>query len=194
VKLEFLTATADKTGTVVSVVTDSRQTLSVADDRTSTHFNSGETKRIISNYEVLSDNTVRIYAMSAVLSPAPVPLSDKAFNGVLKSDPMEMTSIWAGYKYINMLLSLKADGTAAHLLHFIEESAGEVDADGERSVNILLYHDSNDSGDYYTKRAYVSLPLEQYITDGCKRIRVTVAYYNTDNVRTEQTVVYTVDE
>lgn len=192
VKLEFLTVTAGSDGSLSSVVTDSGRKLSVSDDRTETTLDAGTTKRIVSNYEILDDATVCIYATGSVVSPKPLPATDKTFSNGVKSDPLTLTGIWTGYEYINMLITLRIDGSTTHYFHFVEESVGKVE-NGVKKIGILLYHDSGNGEDYYGRRTYASIPLKQYFEDGCDTLRVTVANYNLDNEREERTLDYVVN-
>jgi hypothetical protein len=189
VKLEMLTVTAGSDGTLSSVVTDNGERLAVSTDKTSLTLDGGTSKRVISNYEKLVDNTVCIYSLSSVVSPTPLPATDKTFEKGVKSDPLTVTSLWTGYEYINMLLTFKVDGSTTHYFHFVEESVGALEG-GVKRISILLYHDSSEGESYYSRRAYASIPLKQYFETGCDTLRVTVANFNTDNVREERTVDY----
>jgi hypothetical protein len=193
VKLEMLTVNADSNGALTSVITDKGERLIVAEDLTSAKLDAGASKRVISNYETLEDNTVRIYSLTSVVNPTPLPPTDKTFKDGVKSDPLTLSSVWLGYEYINMMLTLKMDATSKHYFHFVEESVGET-VDGVKSVDILLYHDSSNGESYYSKRTYASLPVKQYFEEGCDTLRVNIYYHDADNQLEERTVDYIVNE
>lgn len=179
VKLEFLTATTGADGTLQSVTTDAGTVYPVLVDGTGLKADGETTLRILSNYETLeaADGTtgVRLYASSQVVAPLPRPASE--FEEGIKHDPAEVQSIWMGYGYLNIILQVKAQN-GKHTFHFIEESVSEPD-NGCRDVCLTLYHDAAGDLEAYTRRAYLSVPLRHYATEGVRQVNVHFSLHTT---------------
>ena len=65
--------------------------------------------RIVSNYEWVHEEGgegVHLYAVSAAVAPIPLPV-DKFPEGV-KTDPVDVLSVWMGRNYLNLMLTVKA--------------------------------------------------------------------------------------
>lgn len=166
VRLEFMTAIIGEEGRVASVLTDDGVLHAVMDDRSGILADADTFVRIVSNYESIRDadgnEGVRLYAALSTISPVPKPRSE--FKGDIKTDPVELQSIWLGKGYLNLLLGVKAQ-SGKHQFHFIEEEKSTDEASGCVTVKLRLYHDAADDVEAYTKRAYLSIPLWSY-TDG----------------------------
>lgn len=175
VKLEFLTAFSGADGSLQSVLTDEGEQYPVLENASKLTIDPNSFVRIVSNYEPVkvADGTVgvKLYAALGTISPFPLP-ADKFEDGV-KTDPVELQSIWMGTDYLNLLLGIKAqDGK--HLLHFIEDELVKDESIGLVTVHLTLYHDAANDVLAYTKRAYVSVPLWQYAEEGVKKVAVTM--------------------
>lgn len=175
VKLEFLTAFSGADGSLQSVLTDEGEQYPVLENASKLTIDPNSFVRIVSNYEPVkaADGVagVKLYAALGTISPFPLP-ADKFEDGV-KTDPVELQSIWMGIDYLNLLLGIKAqDGK--HLLHFIEDEVVKDKSTGLVTVRLTLYHDAANDVLAYTKRAYVSVPLWQYAEEGVKKVAVTM--------------------
>lgn len=172
VRLEFLTATAGADGALQLVRADDGAVLPVWEDRSRTLLEAGEKARIVSNYEMVSNATgeegVRLYAVMKAIAPLPKPAAD--FEEGIHTAPASVRSIWMGYDYLNILLSVRQPGK--HLFHFIEEEVSAPGADGTLTVRLMLYHAVQDETADYEKRAYLSVPLRQYVMEGVSRVKV----------------------
>lgn len=172
VKLEFLTAQADANGSLKSVLTDEGKNYAVVEDASNTRVDANASVRIVSNYgtAVTADGTsgVKLYASLNAVSPVPRPASE--FKDGVKRDPADVTSIWMGLDYLNMILDIKAQN-GKHLFHFVEEDVSTDEETGHRFVHLSLYHSDGDV-QAYNKRAYLSIPLRQYATEGIEKITV----------------------
>ena len=75
-----------------------------------------------------------------------------------------------GLDYLNMILDIRAQN-GKHSFHFVEEEVSTDEETGHRFVHLLLYHSDGDV-QAYSKRAYLSVPLRQYATEGIKQVTV----------------------
>ncbi|MBP1594271.1 MAG: hypothetical protein H6Q12_1289 [Bacteroidetes bacterium] len=163
VKLEFLSAQTDASGKIISLTTDKDATYSVEKDRTDSKLSVNTLQRIVCNYIVTepADNSQNasavIYSLIKAVSPTPVKL---ASGTQMKTDPVDIQSVWLSGHYINMTLQIMLQ-SKTHLFHFIETST--TIKNGVPSINLALYHDKNDDVEAYTKIAYLSVPLDKYI-------------------------------
>lgn len=176
VKLEFLTAFSGADGSLQSVLTDEGETLPVLEDKTGTRIKADTLVRIISNYarEATADGAfgARLYALGNVFSV--LPKAADRFEEGIKQDPVEVSSIWMGRDYLNMLLDIREDGE--HKLHFVEEQVVS-DAAGHCDVSLTLYHEAAEKVASYSRRAYASVPLRQYAAEGVKKVSLHFSVY-----------------
>lgn len=163
VQLQFITAQTNAEGKIISITTDKKQSYGVNKDLTTSKFDPNISKRLVANFELIpsqnNDTLVNIYS---VLTPVSTePQKPTAFTNGIKTDPADLLSIWLGSDYLNILLSVLCQ-IATHTYGFVEQSI-ETDNSGRTIVAISLYHDSNNDVKAYTKRVYLSLPLQKYM-------------------------------
>lgn len=178
VKQDFMTAFSGADGRLESVLTDEGETFQILEDASGLRTNADASVRIVANYEtpVAGDGRVsgvKLYALLQTISP--LPLTAGEFEGGVKTEPSEIRSIWLGYDYLNIVLEVKQQGK--HLFHFVEDGVS-IDEDSERAkVRLTLYHDVSSDVQDYGKRAYLSVPLKQYMTEGVQGVDVYFSIY-----------------
>ena len=180
VKLEFVTVEAGEDGRIQTLIPDKGEALPVAEDRTGSTIAANTSRRVMSNYEVLSgENTATIYSLQSLITPVPKPEDDPIYKDGIKLDPVEMVSIWLGRDYLNMILNLKVNGGKQHVFGIVEDLS-EFETNG--TVNMLLYHDANGDEEYYNRRAYLSVPLDKYADaeNPGQKITIKFKYYTYD--------------
>ena len=153
VKLEFLTAYSGDDGTLERVLTDDGEEYAVLVDDSHSHIRPDSLVRIVSNYEWVhneGDEGVHLYAVSAAVAPIPLP-AEKFPEGV-KTDPVDVLSVWMGRNYLNLMLTVKAQHEK-HKFHYVEDRV-DVDIEAHRSsVELTLYHDDGGDTPAYSQRA-----------------------------------------
>lgn len=181
VALEFLTVSSDHSGAIVSAITDKGEQIAIIEDRTQSRMRPDSTARIVANIATVTTDEAAIYALATTISPLPLTTDSPEFEKGLKTDPVEVMSIWKGHNYLNMVLAVKTY-QATHTFHFVEWEIAE-DVEGGKLVKILLYHDADtDRGNAYnTKRAYASVPLMKYLEDSNQPVSVSFYYYDEAN-------------
>lgn len=175
VQLEFVTVLAGEDGSIQTLIPDKGASLPVLEDRTGSAISPNTSRRVMSNYEVLTGG-VRIYSLQSLITPDPKPEDDPVYKDGIKTDPVEMVSIWLGRNYLNMILNLKVSTGKGHVFGIVEDTS-ELETKG--IVNMLLYHDANSDAEYYNRRAYISVPLEKYVNaaDPDRVIKIKFKYY-----------------
>ena len=178
VQLEFVTVVAGEDGSIQTLIPDKGESLPVLEDRTGSTISSNTSRRVMSNYEVLTGG-VRIYSLQSLITPEPKPEDDPVYKDGVKTDPVEMVSIWLGRDYLNMILNLKVSTGKGHVFGIVEDVS---DLETKGIVNMLLYHDANSDAEYYNRRAYISVPLAKYVNEEApgRTIKIKFKYYTYD--------------
>ena len=131
---------------------------------------------------------VSVFSLQRVLVLSPVPLPSAFLSAPVPSaslsapvpsafpegsiDPLSVESVWTSEsgKYFNLSLLLKtgnADGnTSQQWLSLV------VDPEGSSDGDLLLLHRQNGVPEYYTSRAYVSIPVSSLPVDVPINIRI----------------------
>lgn len=181
IRQDFLTARTDDGGYVRTVQTDDGATYDVQNSVSASDQAADTTLRIVAQYAVQSETdapaAVLLYSATVAVSPLPLPAS--AFGDGVKADPASVLSIWMGLDYLNLVLEVKGTD-ASHAFHFVEDSVAWNPSAARREVHLSLYHDAKDDPPYYTRRAYLSVPLRQYATDGVQAVAVRFSLRNYD--------------
>ena len=188
IRQDFLTARTDDGGYVRTVQTDDGATYDVQNSVSASDQAADTTLRIVAQYAIQSETdtpaAVLLYSASTVVSPVPQPAT--AFAGGVKTDPASVLSIWMGLDYLNVVLEIKGTD-AAHAFHFVEDKVEGGEEEAHREVALTLYHDAADDPPYYTRRAYLSVPLCSYITDQTESLTVRFSLQNEE----DETETYT---
>lgn len=106
----------------------------------------------------IQEKTVQLYSVQKVLSMLPKPAS--AFSDGVRTDPLDIQSIWLSGKYLNMVL-LPMAKDKSHVFHFVENSLTQDDKN-RNQLELTLYHDQNDDYEAFTRKTYLSIPLWKY--------------------------------
>ena len=79
VKLEFVTVKAGTDGSIQTLIPDNGEALTVSKDRTGSAISPNTSRRVMSNYETLSNGhtaTAVIYSLQSLVTPTPKPADD----------------------------------------------------------------------------------------------------------------------
>lgn len=130
--------------------------------------------------------TVQLYSAQKVLSMLPKPAS--AFSDGIRTDPLDIQSIWLSGKYLNMVL-LPMAKDKSHIFHFVENSLTQ-DNGGRAQLELTLYHDQNGDYEAFTRKTYLSIPLWGYGNklDTGDRIVLHIQTYKEGNTTREFTL------
>lgn len=130
--------------------------------------------------------TVQLYSAQKVLSMLPKPAS--AFSDGIRTDPLDIQSIWLSGKYLNMVL-LPMAKDKSHIFHFVENSLTQ-DNEGRTQLELTLYHDQNGDYEAFTRKIYLSIPLWGYGNklDTGDRIVLHIQTYEEGNTTREFTL------
>lgn len=183
VQLEFVTVEAGADGTLQRLIPDKGEALPISKDRTGSTIASNSSRRVLSNYEKVSSGGVSsavIYAVQSLVAPEPKSRNEDPYKDGVVTDPVDVTSIWLGGGYLNMILNLKVKGDVQHVFGMVEEEVIE-ETPFETEVTLLLYHNASGDLEWYNRRAYISVPLSKYVKEGqTKKVTVRFKYYTYD--------------
>lgn len=156
---EFADVCTDESGVFSHLLTDKGERLYIvnASEIVADGVTPDTLYRVLSRYELV-EGGAKVYSLQAIYASYAQPAD--AFLDGIKTDAVEMQSLWRGGNYLNMILLVKAqDGK--HLFCFIEDSL-ITSPTGVHSLYLSLYHDAGDDVQAYTQKAYLSVPLQPY--------------------------------
>ena len=161
---EFIGAQTNNDGTISQLVADDGTIYSVLQRDGLGGLVADTLYRTISIYEPITQengkgNVAQLYSCQLVLSVNPLPASD--FKGNIKTDPVDIQSIWLSGEYLNMILLVKYK-ELSHIYHFVDEGITS-DQSGTQTLNLRLFHDRNNDYEAFTKQVYLSVPLKNYL-------------------------------
>lgn len=137
VELSFLTGITDGNGALCRVLADDGSTHTVAEDRTNRITTPDTVIRILANYERIETESAegshaKIYSWSNIVSP--LPQLPAYFKDDIKTHPVNVVSIFKGYRYLNLIVTVR-EQTAKHRFHFVEGDSWTDEAGGNMSVS-----------------------------------------------------------
>jgi len=114
------------------------------------------TYRLICTYSYNGDGSIDLNQATEIISGYARRVEDFA-DGLVKEDPMNLSSAWVSGGYLNIILAIKCLDKSHRL--------AVVDYSTDNDVIFGFYHDENGDTRSYDKYAYVSVPLSPYNLD-----------------------------
>lgn len=146
-------------------------------------------------YGVKPDTTLRVLALYSeqgaegawIADYAPILVSQiaKYSAEALKADPVGLVSCWRGQDYINLRLSIKGSNGHSHYFGFHQTDYLR-HANGARTMCATLLHNQNNDPLYYSREAYLSLPLrplDHLLKAGRDTIRLTIKTFEGEKTK-----------
>ena len=161
---EFIGVQTDHEGTISQLVADNGTVYPVLQRDGRGGLVADTLYRTVSIYEPIvqeegKGTAAQLYSCQLVLSMDPV--AEAAFKGNIKTDPVDIQSIWLSGNYVNMILLVQYKDQT-HAYHFIDEGFTP-NEDGTQTLNLRLYHDRRNDYEAFTKQVYLSVPLKNYL-------------------------------
>jgi hypothetical protein len=154
----FVEVSTDSEGTCHSLTTDEGRVWPIHQRTGLDGLTPDSVYRTVSMYEPLDNGEVQLWTLQKAISPYPKPLDE--FKQVC-TDPVELTSIWRGGSYLNVVVKAMVKDQA-HAYHFVDLGILTDEADGHRTLQLMLYHDRNNDMEGFTRTVYLSVPLAGY--------------------------------
>lgn len=160
----FIDVTTDADGTLQNLITDKGEALQILNRDGLDGLTPDSTYRTVSIYEPKEMNaqgnaTALLYSCQLIIAVKPVTV-DKLPDGIAKTDPLGIQSVWKSGNYLNLIL-LPMAKEKSHIFHFIEDSITD-NEDGSRTLHLTLYHNQNGDYEAFTRKSYLSVPLWAY--------------------------------
>lgn len=160
----FIDVTTDADGTLQDLITDKGETLQILNRDGLDGLTPDSTYRTVSIYEPKEMNaqgnaTALLYSCQLIIAVKPVTV-DKLPDGIAKTDPLDIQSVWKSGNYLNLIL-LPMAKEKSHIFHFMEDGITD-NEDGSRTLHLTLYHNQNGDYEAFTRKSYLSIPLWAY--------------------------------
>lgn len=160
----FIDVTTDANGTLQNLITDKGEALQILNRDGLDGLTPDSTYRTVSIYEPKEMNaqgnaTALLYSCQLIIAVKPVTV-DKLPDGIAKTDPLGIQSVWKSGNYLNLIL-LPMAKEKSHIFHFIEDGITD-NEDGSRTLHLTLYHNQNGDYEAFTRKSYLSVPLWAY--------------------------------
>lgn len=130
------------------------------------------TYRIQAAYVLLHDGRAQVNSYTPILAPQ----VGKYNANVAYAHPLSVVTCWRTPNYINLQLNIKGTAKGVHYFGF-NETDYRTNADGTHTMCISLIHNQNNDPLYYTRTAYLSLPLRplsQLLRTNCDSIQLSI--------------------
>lgn len=160
----FIDVTTDTSGTLQDLITDKGETLQILNREGLDGLTPDSTYRTVSIYEpketdTQENATALLYSCQLIIAVKPV-TANKLPDGIAKTDPLNIQSVWKSGNYLNLIL-LPMAKEKSHIFHFIEDGITD-NEDGSRTLHLTLYHNQNGDYEAFTRKSYLSIPLWAY--------------------------------
>lgn len=154
---DFFVAYTASDSTISAIETDDGKRFAVLENESDYTGTPDSAYRCLGYYE-LKGSGVHLYTAKDVVSSKPrvLPHPDS-----LRTDPVQVVSIWKTPHYLNMRLAL-LHGDKKHHFGFVQDSISQSTPDGPADIWISLYHDASADMQAFTDFVYASLPLASY--------------------------------
>jgi len=162
---ELADLTVDNNRKAVSATTDENERLLFDNPFTQSWFSTPDSVyRAIVYYNKLEGDRAEVISTSPVNVLRPHVIKD------LKTDPVKFESAWlsTNRRYLNTsIYVMMGEAENEKLKQIIGMHADTLiaHADGRRTLNLIFYHDQGTMPEYYSQRAYLSIPLDSVDAD-----------------------------
>lgn len=177
-RADFVEAAMGRDSLVTQVLTDDNERLTLLTPYRATWMLKADTAYRAVLYYNNRGERVEAVSLSRVSTMVARPAS--TFKGGVKTDPINLEAVWLSgtKKYLNLSVVMKtgtmADGGDVQTLGVAGDTI-VVGDDGLRTYHLRLYHSQGDVPQYYSQRAYFSVPVSGMEADS---LRLTVNTYD----------------
>lgn len=157
---EFIDLKTDENGTASQLITDNGESLRINHREGLDGLSRDSIYRTLSIYLPNEDDAQHVELYQCRLVTSPIPVTAEHFKDDVRTDPIDIQSIWKAGNYINMILLAKVK-LWPHFYHFIHQGI-QRHTDGKRTLLLQLYHNQNSDETAFTEKVYLSVPLWSY--------------------------------
>lgn len=168
---EFAEVQTDRDGCLKELTTDRGETFSIMKFASTTRFTADTLYRMLTVFEPIEENPNQLLVHSAqpILSELPIPVDH--FKDGIKTDPVDIQSIWRAGNYLNMILHVQTKDKP-HEFHFVDKGIHPYDeksngyhsqlTNGKQVLELTFYHDRKKDYEAFTSKYCFSIPLKHY--------------------------------
>lgn len=161
----------------IDYITTDEGTTYVAENRINADkLNTDAVYRALCMYEKATSTKhtkgARLYSIKLTLSGKPTPKAQ--VKGEIKTDPLDVQSVWRGGSYLNMTL-LPMVQSISHTYAIVEERL--VEEGTGKKLYLLLHHNQNGDYEAYEQKTYMSIELGDYALQSGDSVFVSVNTY-----------------
>ena len=161
---ELTEVQTDAEGKMSTLITDRGESYAITQHTFKHTLVADTTYRMLTVYEPIEGptNQVLLYSSQLVFSKTPRPMS--SFENGIKTDPVDIQSIWYSGNYLNMILLVQTKDKP-HIFRFVDQGIHISDnpADkGKKVLDLTIYHDRKDDYEAFTSKYCFSIPLKTF--------------------------------
>lgn len=168
---ELAEVQTDEKGGLKELTTDRGETFTVAKYTSTITFTADTLYRMLTVFEPIeaNSNQLLVYTAQPVFSELPLPFEQ--VKDSMKTDPVDIQSIWRSGNYLNMILHVQTK-EKPHEFHFVDQGicpynqkpeGNSPQAEQKRQVlELTFYHDRKEDYEAFTSKYCFSIPLKTY--------------------------------
>lgn len=157
---ELTEVETDSQGKLSRLITDRGESYAIGQQPEKLKLVADTLYRVLSVFEPMEEKNspLHVYSIQPVFAYPPLPIKD--FKEGIKTDPVDIQSIWRSGKYLNLILEVQTKDKK-HAFHFADDGISTRN-DGYRTLNLIFYHDRKDDYEAFTSKYCFSIPLNSY--------------------------------
>lgn len=152
-RFDYADMTTTPSGRADKLLLDDGNTLKIQNDYATQR--PSQTFRVYAASEQLATG-VRLVNYAEVLTDVP----HKFDESKVKTDPVDVVSVWHGGRYVNFILGLKTGASAHRHAFSIIDDGITTDAEGIKTLHLRLYHNQNGDDMSYTRKVAFSCNID----------------------------------
>ena len=162
---ELTETETDSDGMLSQLTTDQGETFKVCEQPADYKFKTDTLYRMLTVFEIMNEQTkqLKVYSARPVFSKVPQP--ESYFKGSIKTDPVDIQSIWRSGNYLNLILNVQTKDKP-HAFHFVDQGIHTCDTTASTTktqvLEITFFHDRKQDYEAFTTKYCFSIPLRPY--------------------------------
>lgn len=158
---ELADVQTDSAGKPQQLTTDHGDTFIVSKYTSTNKFVADTLYRMITVFEPIEGHTnqLHLHAAQPIFSEIPLPVI--AFKDGIKTDPIDIQSIWRAGNYLNMILHVQTK-EEPHEFHFVHQGIYPSKEQGKQVLELTFFHDKKEDYEAFTTKYCFSIPLKPY--------------------------------
>ena len=151
----------DAKGQLKELTTDRGEVFTIVQQQANNKFVADTLYRMLTIYEPIigQTNQILVHSAQSVLSEIPIPAS--SFEEGIKTDPVDIQSIWKSGNYLNMILLVQTKDKP-HVFHFVDQGISLLGNGKRKVLDLTIHHDRKGDYEAFTTKYCFSIPLKTF--------------------------------